>query len=840
MWTVATASAATIPFGALAHLLPPLAPGALPDPLQRLRQISAALLHVAGGRRLVLGVDDAQLLDTASATLVHQLALSGHASLIVTLRSREPAPDAVVALWKDGLAERVELQPLSRQEVEQLLVAVLEGPLDSPTVERLWSLTQGNALFLYEVVEGAMELGQLAPRNGVWRLQGELKPTARLRELIRIRLDRLGSGGRRLVEALAFGEPLGEGLAGGLVSAGALAEADGARVVTAEQEGRRRQVRLSHPLYTEVIRSDIPALRARDVRRDLVRVLGSCGLRRRGDVLRLATLQLDCGARGDPELMTTAAADANSAFDSILAERLGRAAVEGGAGYGARLVLGLALIWQGRFVEADDVLTQAADLAASDQEHAALALAWAPALFWGQSRAEEAEAVLARAEAHITDAGVARGIIAVRAAFTLFAGHACAAIEVAAPVLSLPSAPDAVVWAALSTSYALARCGRTAEAAKVKARGQAVLVSPGTDHLLSSLTHHRFSLLHSELTGLWAAGRHAEAEARATAAHDQIVARGYPQASAVPCLLRGQAALVTGHPASAARWFREAAPDLDDNDPVGWLHWCLLSLAEALAITRDPKGAERALADAHKVLRPIFVLWIPDSLLAEAWVAAAGGEVTRAASLARQAATVAAKGGQWAVEASALHTAVRMGHPEEVVVRLRELAGECDGDLVEACSLHAGALAAGDGTRLDQVSSSFEAMGALLLAAEASAQACAAHWRAGRRASSWASAGCARQLAERCEGAETPALAQGSRPLPLSRREQEVAGLAARGLANRAIAERLVVSVRTVEGHLDRVYAKLGVSGRGELAAALGSRSDPGPLSPEGRSPENG
>ncbi|MBI5089719.1 MAG: helix-turn-helix transcriptional regulator [Actinobacteria bacterium] len=58
---------------------------------------------------------------------------------------------------------------------------------------------------------------------------------------------------------------------------------------------------------------------------------------------------------------------------------------------------------------------------------------------------------------------------------------------------------------------------------------------------------------------------------------------------------------------------------------------------------------------------------------------------------------------------------------------------------------------------------------------------------------------------------------------PLSRREREVADLAAAGLSARTIGDRLFLSTRTVDNHLARIYAKLGIDGRAELAAALTS-----------------
>ncbi|WP_433015895.1 helix-turn-helix domain-containing protein [Kribbella sp. CA-294648] len=58
-------------------------------------------------------------------------------------------------------------------------------------------------------------------------------------------------------------------------------------------------------------------------------------------------------------------------------------------------------------------------------------------------------------------------------------------------------------------------------------------------------------------------------------------------------------------------------------------------------------------------------------------------------------------------------------------------------------------------------------------------------------------------------------------PLPLSGREREIASLVSAGLSNQEIAERLVVSVRTVEGHIYRACNKLGAVSRAELATIV-------------------
>ena len=111
----------------------------------------------------------------------------------------------------------------------------------------------------------------------------------------------------------------------------------------------------------------------------------------------------------------------------------------------------------------------------------------------------------------------------------------------------------------------------------------------------------------------------------------------------------------------------------------------------------------------------------------------------------------------------------------------------------------------------------------------------AARRRAGQRAAAREPLTEALDLAARC-GAR-PLIAQareelratGARPRrewrhgveALTPREARVARLAAAGHTNREIAQELYVTLKTIEGHLARAYDKLGIAGRGELAAAL-------------------
>jgi DNA-binding CsgD family transcriptional regulator len=190
----------------------------------------------------------------------------------------------------------------------------------------------------------------------------------------------------------------------------------------------------------------------------------------------------------------------------------------------------------------------------------------------------------------------------------------------------------------------------------------------------------------------------------------------------------------------------------------------------------------------------------------------------------RHAAAQAASTGQWITESWLLHDLTRTSG-EDTSARLRELADLCDSPLVSARARHAAAVRARDPRELAGAADDFEALGAMLLAAEAVSGAAEAWNRAGdQRAAAAAVRRCA-ALAAVCEGAATPGLAGVVSAVPLSGREREIVMLAAEGMTSKDIADRLYLSVRTVNNHLQHAYAKLGVSSRAGLAQALRSDS---------------
>lgn len=102
-WVTATTPSAAIPFAAFSHLID------VPEVGKTAEVLRTARATLGDGRLLV--VDDAHLLDKLSAALVHQLAISGAASLIVTVSANGRVAEEISTLWADDLLDRIDLDP---------------------------------------------------------------------------------------------------------------------------------------------------------------------------------------------------------------------------------------------------------------------------------------------------------------------------------------------------------------------------------------------------------------------------------------------------------------------------------------------------------------------------------------------------------------------------------------------------------------------------------------------------------------------------------------------------------------------------------------------------------
>src|SRR5438045_953883 len=78
------------------------------------------------------------------------------APVLLTITTGRPSPDAVTAMWKDGWATRVELQPLARGETDELVSALLGGPCAPLLTHEIWETSQGNALVINELVHAGL------------------------------------------------------------------------------------------------------------------------------------------------------------------------------------------------------------------------------------------------------------------------------------------------------------------------------------------------------------------------------------------------------------------------------------------------------------------------------------------------------------------------------------------------------------------------------------------------------------------------------------------------------------------------------------------------------------
>lgn len=806
-WIVGTASARSVPLGAFADIASDFGP----DPLRRVREVIDGLVGDRRDGTVILGVDDAHLLDDLSAFAVHQLVTRRLVTMILTTRSGEQPPDAITAIWKDQHLQRLELQPLSLDETTRLLEHVLDGPVHTFTARQLWQYTQGNTLYLRHLLDSEISAARIARPSGLWVWEGqpELSPT--LAELIEARIASAPRAVRGVLDALAVTEPLDTDVLAAVTDPDALAEAESLGLVRIDATTRPAAVRLAHPMLGEVRRAG--SMRLRRLSGHIATELARKAATDPRDLVRRAILTVDSDLAPDPELLNSATLAAMQLLDLKLAEALAEHAVAAGCGIGAQLVRATTVMWQQRGADAENILADLADqTTGSVRTQIAILRAMNFSVILGQPTKAESELTVLPSD----DADAQAVANALRALIDAARGRARTAVERAGAVLGDPPS-DAVaqmlsVWTLVSGLGALGRVDEIGHAAE---RGYALAdCSPEVSHLRLPLA---FLQAHSyRLSG-------------ALRQSDAVIARIRRDTVDVPfegeghAFLAGLSAICRGDLAETRRLCQETFAYLGAGDSGRMVKGFAKSwMAAAAAMAGRADEARRELAGIKWWDQdPDACEWDSEISLAEAWVYAAEGAVSQAISIARTAAAKEAELDRPAWEVLLLQTATQFGD-HTTAARLDELTHQVQGPRAPAAASHAAALAAADGGALVDASRRYADFGDRLAAADAVAQAALAYQRAGLRGSALNASATAERLAVECCGARTPALQAVTTPQPFTARQREVISLAAQGLSNKQIADRLTMSTRSIEGHLFRASQRVGANSREQLIAMLG------------------
>ena len=847
--------------------------GSVPDrdpPLPRLLQALAALLrNLASQAPLIAVLDDAHFADASSWEALRYFArhLDDSSLLVVAtcrpadLAGQEAAAQALFELDEDGFLQRLDVVPLDRNTTRELTGTIIGGPPPAALVDWVDQRARGNPLYVISLIRALLEEHADLSSPGLRRLPEDLteRMAARTRgadATMRAVLDLLAVVERPLpladLAALAGlpAERLDPALAT-LITGRAVAENERADELVYE---------IQHPLIRDVVYQQINSARKRVLHRQVARSLLDGGRlaeaalhfarsaepgddeavgvlldamrqaeqreafresldllselvdilpptdRRWLDVLEAMSWQAEWVVDHRAETRTETAVRALRAIDGLLADSpddARRATV--------KFRLANFLAWgAGELPEAEQTCREAVRLyeAAGAQRQALLGrreIGWIRYLRGDvDGMTEELAQVVAAAEATGDRFVTMQGLVAFGYSCILRARFADAesAIRRAVAIAEQDEKAYRLTMALSLLAAAVALQGRSAESTALFE--QARSTNPAfRDTILIELE----TFVH------WMAGEFTAAVATAREVAAWVV--GGPRRRALGLACGGLAAAETGDLREAERLLERTRQGLGGRD---WAYFFLYTrYGEAVLAWQAGRAAECAdtLAEVAGTLIGMDALAVSVFVLIDLAEAAADAHDTdAAAAAARQLQDVASAAGlephRGLAAVAAAWAALEGAQLDLAVTRATEAVGLLSGAGWRA---HLG-------RAHDVLGRSLAAAGRPGAVAELERAAvifadCGAVWRRDRTV----------QALRRLGSGGRRAAAAALGPASLTRREREVALLAARGMSAKAIAEVLFVGERTVESHLSSTYAKLGVESKVDLicrAAELG------------------
>jgi len=819
----ATAATASIPLGVFLSVLGPeesvaAAPvdQAPPPPVALLRLAGVIRSRLLQGSPAVVCVDDAHLLDPPSAGLLLELGRSG-AILLLALRDGAPVADAVSALWHDGVATVVRVDSLDTGDTHALVAALLDGPVDRGLSRAIAVKSGGNPLFITEIVRSIVVSGVATVRGGVWTLVGQMPLLPHLTDYLAVRIDELDPEILEVVELLAVAGSLGLDDAIDLVGETALENAETAGLVTVRDDSARADVRgvvrLAHPLYVDAVLAELTALKRSRVCRRLSDALLARTRDRALTVderVDLASWRLTDGtAVAADELV--ALAELVYTSDPALCNRFVAAALEARRGVFESLRLAMLLAHLHRRDDAERLL-ESLDEATIPPGARAIAVASRAYLLGivGHRPGVALEIV----DAALLEHGALPVLRATRTDALWQLGRFVESTAYGRPLFFDEGAPatERVMAGAVLSMMAISGARRDDY---LEYRGVLERLLPLAVGMPEG---HDTLQLQGVLAALNLDQDLERAERLAQAGYQSALERGNESARtefthliAWMLVLRGDLPaalpLLTEVNAGSGMWARTTRP------------WTRSHYVRALVL--DSRAGEARIALDEVLSQPHAPVHDVSLALASAGVLAAEGALDEAGRRCAAAASDAAALGQAERARAAWFGGLRYGDARSAHELHRELSAA--GDKIEVAKRAlARAWLDSDAPKAETAATTFARRGLLWYAIDAQAMAVAI-----RRASLETAALASARLAELrllAHGLTSPTvrfLAPANPASELTPRELEIARLAAHGHPDRVIAERLLISVRTVNTHLGRVYEKLAISGRARLAAVL-------------------
>ncbi|MBW4095243.1 MAG: helix-turn-helix domain-containing protein [Acidobacteria bacterium] len=821
--------ASALPYGALRPLLNGVQIVGGDHPVSVAQALSQHLRQLANGQDILLCVDNAGDLDELSALVISQLAGRGVVRLLVVCNDLLAAPSEVVSLWRHGSLERMDIGSFSRDETAEWVSSHNGTAASAAVATALWEVSGGSPRQLDVIWAEQMESKALILQDGVWVLSGKLfeyRDTAVNALLLGIGTHTATE--QRVVELLALtnGLSLGELLA---VADSSAVDALQMRGTVRITSGSNPRVTLATQLGAHMVRRHVPSCRSRELHKALSTAHQKTTLQP-STLLAMAIWALDCGAELSQEQTVRAvrlAVDARRPVDALrlldyldAANRRAMVREEATSYY-----------LSGDADRAGHILASM-ERCAQEWPLETWCLAM---ILWAQMLSEDSTArgreVLLRVRAELDQAlsgeastavqtGALRDQLALaEAELAVFDGRYREACDVLDRLRADTCSASNREIAATRLAGIWTIVGRLTDAQKLS-RASTVRVDvpaafgPTGELFDAVITRFIESVTQQDLAASCAVGCSQTFDAaRADAANqlfDGVLSAYAGRAEdALNQLVPALAQMRAWGNTSAARVAAAAAAYchalLGDNDGA-------LSFLNPVTAAPTASGFGGMQRNSTVGSRAVASVCSYFQVMASAELASAEKANVRLFALADEEKRRRAP----FLEMVFLCAAVRGGSTDGAQ-RLVNVAGSVQGRYAEICALYGTAIVKRDGQLLVGVAEMAEEAGNDLFARDVARAALKLGTEAADRSITRPSARIIRSCIQHLGSLK----ASNDDGQTLTSRELEVARLAAAGVSNRAIAAKMHISVRTVEGHLYQVYGKLQVTNRSELKSTF-------------------